>query len=265
MKESGPFTRSAAVYRLLYADKPYAREAAAVDALLRERLPRRGGLLELGCGAGLHAAALARRGWRVTGLDRSRGMLAQAAPARGVTLRLGDLRAARLGERFDAVISLFHVFSYLSGPRELRAALRTAREHLRPGGALLFDCWYAPAVRADPPRARIKIVEDDEAVVERLAAPSVDRRAGRVAVRYDYEALDKRTGRRRRFEETHVMRPWSRGELASALAAEGFSRVEAFEWLTRAPLGPRTFSACVLATLRAGRPGAPRSAGSARP
>ena len=260
-----PFSRSATVYPLLYAGKPYAREAAAVDALIRERVPDAREVLELGCGPGLHAALLARRGYRVTGVDRSAAMLAQARPARGVTLLRGDLRTARLGRTFDAVVSLFHVFSYLSGARDLRAALRTAAEHLEPGGLLLFDCWYAPAVAADPPRPRVKIVEDDRLVVERAVFPSFDRAARRVAVRYDFEVLDKRSGRRRTFRETHRMRAWTRAELERALAAEGFARPAGFEWLTGRPLSARTWGACFVARLRAGRPAARPSPDSARP
>jgi SAM-dependent methyltransferase len=260
-----PFSRSAAVYPLLYAGKPYAREAAAVDALIRARLPAAREVLELGCGTGLHAALLARRGYRVTGLDRSAAMLARARPARGVRLLRGDLRSARLEGAFDAVVSLFHVFSYLSGPRELRAALRTAARHLRPGGVLVFDCWYAPAVLADPPRPRVKIVEDDERIVERTVFPSLRRRSRRVAVRYRYEVQDKRSGRRRSFRETHLMRAWTRAEVEGALAAEGFSRASGFEWLTGRPLSERTWGACFVARLRAGTPAARRSRGSARP
>ncbi|MDX6767893.1 MAG: class I SAM-dependent methyltransferase, partial [Elusimicrobiota bacterium] len=142
------FGRSAAVYDLLYADKPYAAEARALDRALRRRRPRGRALLELGCGTGRHALELARRGWRVTGVDRSRGMLARArrrATGAGLprerrpVFRLGDLRGIRLGRRFDAVVALFHVFSCLRDEAELAAALAAARAHLRRGGTLVFD------------------------------------------------------------------------------------------------------------------------------
>ena len=54
----------------------------------------------------------------------------------------GDLRTVRLGERADAVISLFHVMSYQTSNADLTAAFATAREHLAEGGVFIFDCWY---------------------------------------------------------------------------------------------------------------------------
>lgn len=107
-------------YNLLYQHKEYAAETE----FILDCLTRYGGmpatLLDLGCGTGRHALEMARRGVSVTGVDMSATMLEmgrqlQAAspdlPA-GVLppqLQEGDARTVRLGKRFDAVTSLFHV------------------------------------------------------------------------------------------------------------------------------------------------------------
>jgi len=111
---------------------------AVLDGFLA-RLPARGHLLDLGCGAGEpFARTFLERGWQVTGVDFSPAMLALAgryAPA--MTRILADMREVAFPERaFDAiaaVYSLFHV------PRAEHPALfARMRAWLQPGGILLF-------------------------------------------------------------------------------------------------------------------------------
>ena len=101
--------------------------------------PDGGHLLDLGCGAGEPMARLfIERGWRVTGVDLSQGMLSlaeQQVPE--MTRVLSDMRACNFpAESFDAVIlvySLFHV------PHEDHPALFAKLfRWLNPGGRLLF-------------------------------------------------------------------------------------------------------------------------------
>lgn len=54
-------------------------------------------------------------------------------------------------KKYDAVMSLFHVVSYLNSDRDLALAFETAAEHLHPGGLFLFDFWYGPAVLSQKP------------------------------------------------------------------------------------------------------------------
>src|SRR5438309_3444259 len=86
------------------------REIDQIEALLQLRPPRR--ILDLPCGQGRHAIELARRGYRVTGVDLSPYMLGiakQRAAAAGVQVRwfTGDMREPLRGERFDLVLNLF--------------------------------------------------------------------------------------------------------------------------------------------------------------
>lgn len=73
------FDAHAAVYEESHYTKNTRRE---VDFLIEELgLPPGGSVLDVACGTGRHSVELARRGYAVTGLDLSAGMLAKAAEA----------------------------------------------------------------------------------------------------------------------------------------------------------------------------------------
>ncbi len=70
-----------------------------------------GSILDVGCGTGRHSIELARRGYRMTGIDLSAGMLEQAArnaKAAGVQVTFihSDAASFSLPEKFDAAVCL---------------------------------------------------------------------------------------------------------------------------------------------------------------
>jgi hypothetical protein len=58
---------------------------------------------------------------------------------RRVTLHQGDIRTAKLGGRFPLVICPFNAALHLYTRQDVEAWLRRVREHLAPGGKLVFD------------------------------------------------------------------------------------------------------------------------------
>ena len=98
-------------------------------------------LLDLGVGGG-HTLSHFGEGFRVTGLDVSPSMLDNCARlVPNATLVCADLRYAQLGQQFDIVL-LQDAADYLVTPDDLRAALHTVAEHLRPGGLALVAPTY---------------------------------------------------------------------------------------------------------------------------
>ena len=76
------------------------RFAALFEREEAGRRPPYGPLLDLGCGSGIWAVQLARRGWEVTGVDIVRKALRRArrrADDAGVQLRLVEADVTRLG------------------------------------------------------------------------------------------------------------------------------------------------------------------------
>jgi SAM-dependent methyltransferase len=102
-------------------------------------------VLDVGCGPGRHAHALARRGIAVVGVDISEEFvrLAREAAPPGATFRVGDARALGFDAEFDAVISLCQGgFGLLLGEGE-EAALAGMTRALRPGGRLAVSAFSA--------------------------------------------------------------------------------------------------------------------------
>lgn len=107
--------------------------------------------LELACGTGRIAVALAERGIEITGIDIAEGMLALAqdkrdalpeAVRRRLVLQAGDMCELNLDKQFGMIFVAFRSFQHLLTIDLQRQALAVMRRHLAPGGCLalhLFD------------------------------------------------------------------------------------------------------------------------------
>ena len=98
--------------------------------------------LDLCCGTGQLAAALAVRGHVVTGVDAAAAMLAVARTRPGgdqVTWIEADVRTVVLNDRFDFVVLTGHAFQALLSDADVHALLGTVRTALAPGGRLAFE------------------------------------------------------------------------------------------------------------------------------
>lgn len=106
-------------------------------------LPPGAEVLDVGCGMGRHALSLADLGYRVTGLDLSETLLAEArAKDEGgrVEWVRGDMRRLPFADgRFDVTVNLFTSFGYFTDERDNCAVLRELRRVLRPAGQFLID------------------------------------------------------------------------------------------------------------------------------
>jgi SAM-dependent methyltransferase len=119
-----------------------AGEVEAVRRLLP--LPDGARVLDLGCGVGRHAVELARRGHRVTGVDRTAEYLAQAqelAYTAGVEVEWvhADIRSFRRDGEFDAVLSLLTSIGYSQDDGDDPRTLANVLASLRPGGQFVID------------------------------------------------------------------------------------------------------------------------------
>jgi SAM-dependent methyltransferase len=99
-------------------------------------------VLDMGCGTGRLAVALAASGHRVTGADPAAAMLdlARARPGgERVTWVEADAASLALDTRFDLIVMTGHAFQHLLEDDAIRAALANLRRHMAPGGRLAFE------------------------------------------------------------------------------------------------------------------------------
>jgi SAM-dependent methyltransferase len=125
-------------YSIFSSPEEYREEAAFFARILSKSgkpAPRR--VLELGSGAGNNASHLKKR-FEMTLVDLSPDMLAVSQALNPECEHLqGDIRKVRLGRTFDAVF-VHDAICHMATEADLRRAMKTAYEHLRPGGVALF-------------------------------------------------------------------------------------------------------------------------------
>lgn len=116
----------------------YRREVGHFARMLRESTrPSPRTVLELGSGGGNSALHLKKR-FAMTLVDLSPRMLRVSRRANPECEHVrGDIRTIRLERAFDAVY-VHDAICHMTTESDLRAVMRTAFEHCRPGGVALF-------------------------------------------------------------------------------------------------------------------------------
>lgn len=115
------------------------------DALLDALAPRSGEhVLEIGCGFGTTALAIASTGATVHGVDIAAPMIDRArervaVAGASVTFAVADAQEEELGGPFDAVASRFGVMFFIDPVR----AFSNIGAAVAPGGRLAFTCWQS--------------------------------------------------------------------------------------------------------------------------
>ena len=114
-------------------------------------------LLDVGCGVGRHANALAARGYAVLGADRNLRAIESArsvgqAGARFLCMDIRDLD--RLTESFDGALSLWASFGHFDTDTN-QSILSGIGARLRTGGRILMDVYNRDGLTSLPARETI--------------------------------------------------------------------------------------------------------------
>jgi 2-polyprenyl-3-methyl-5-hydroxy-6-metoxy-1,4-benzoquinol methylase len=220
----------AEIYDYLYQDKNYQRECDFIEEVFNKFLDKVIKILDLGCGTGGHAIILAKRGYKITGVDRSKEMLTIAREkAKNTGFKIdfyeSSIQDLNLNKKFDAVISMFAVMSYQTENNDLALACKTAKKHLKRGGIFIFDAWNGLAVMTDPPTQRVKEVSNGSERIIRITNPQINILSHTVDTNFRVLTL-KEGNLISEIEESHKMRFLFPQEISYFLEVAGFSDIQ---------------------------------------
>ncbi|MEX0922326.1 MAG: methyltransferase domain-containing protein [Rhodovibrionaceae bacterium] len=222
--------RLAAVYDLFNdfgADAPFYVELAGAA-------PKR--VLEVGCGTGRLACALAARGHKVTGVDPAAAMLDEARrkPEAGkIAWVEGFADTLDLAARFDLIVMTGHVFQVFLEDAEILAVLVNLKRHLAEGGTLAFE------TRNPAAREWEAWTEDDSETVEHPELGPVEARWVLTSAEDRFVTFETRTRFADGTELTapSTLRFVTQSELAALLERAGFTEVAWYGDWDKSPLG----------------------------
>jgi SAM-dependent methyltransferase len=203
-------------------------EVGHVVELLQIEPPAR--VLDLCCGPGRHSLELARRGFRVTGVDRTAAYLQRARQgARAERLKVefvkADMRRFRRREGFDAAVNLFTAFGYFEDPEDDRAVLKNVHASLKEGARLVIE-MMGKEILARVFRERDWHQSNGAYFLE-------ERRVCKDWTWIENRWILLKGGRKKEFRVCH--RLYSAAELGALLKDCGFSEVKAYGDLAGAP------------------------------
>jgi SAM-dependent methyltransferase len=222
-----------AFYPFMFPESRFVATADQIDAVLDLAQPRGRAVLDLCCGPGRCAIALAERGFQVTGVDLTEFLLAKARQrAREAKVKVEwirrDMRDFSRPGAFDLILNMFTSFGYFEHADDDLAALRRMHDNLKPGGRCVIELACKEWLAREFQPTSSEMHEDGTLLVERRSIAAD-------WTRVHNEWMLIQGDRARRFKFSHTI--YSGRELKDRMLAAGFARVQLFGGFDGRPFG----------------------------
>lgn len=122
-------------YDIFNKDRNYSIEMKFLLNMLKGRRK----VLDVGCGTGIHLNVLENLGYIVEGIDISPKMMAVAKTRVNGNIYKANLLDFKLGEKYSAIISMYHVFNHLKSYDEFELGIKNLLNHTEKGGIIILD------------------------------------------------------------------------------------------------------------------------------
>jgi 2-polyprenyl-3-methyl-5-hydroxy-6-metoxy-1,4-benzoquinol methylase len=205
-----------------------ARMAQLLPSILDQYQMKPKTILDVACGEGTFAIAMAKAGFNVTGIDQSPEMLKIArkkAQAEGVTITLHemDMRHLKLKTTFDMVTCWFDSLNYLLTNDDLASTFTGIAKHLNPRGHFIFDMNTIYWLTTLANRYAVTLERETENIFQ-VHRHSYDEKT-RIAT-FEITGFIKDDGCwQRQVDETHHERGYTIDEIRSCLKNAGMTEI----------------------------------------
>ncbi len=210
----------------------YDEELAFLDWVFKNKAQRPiRDVLDAGCGTGRFLIPMLRQGYRVTGLDRGQGVLAECRRRlRGHGLRAPLLRRniqnLAFDRRFDAIIGMDSIICYVLDTARIVETLRRMRRALRRGGVVVLNnanvlARIQEGLNRDPQVSRHKGI-----TVRHRETNFYDPLHSLYHIRV--RGTVKRNGPKKSFEHEETIRVMTPEEMKAYLREAGFDDIAVF-------------------------------------
>ncbi len=213
----------AGMYHALWANWYLPAAMPALEKLFFSQVPAGARVLDLCCGSGHVTKELLSRGYAVTGIDSSAGLIDLARKELpGADLRVQDARALQLDGGYNAAISTFDSLNHMLNINDLRTVFVEVHRLLEAGGLFVFDMNLEEAYSTDLRQWNVNI-DDHNVGLVRATYDFVSKKAETELVWFLRSGENNCWRQHRSLVE---QRCYSESEILLALTRSGFKKVE---------------------------------------
>ena len=227
--------------------------------ILRDDIPfyleyamgRQGEILELGCGTGRVALALAAEDFPVTGIDLSPQMLdvfreklaAKPEQKSKITIVQGNMANFSLGKKFSLIIAPFRAFQSLTDDSDITSSLACIRSHLTDNGVFILNVFNSRPERMTqswcyPETVQWERLDESTGnyVVKKHWGNKIDTKNQIIYPHFAFE-ITHPDGKTERIVDDLKLKYYFNHQLRSVIENAGMAVVEEYSWYDKSPPG----------------------------